>query len=112
MPSSPTEHALRELTQLYRDGLEAVLADELERVSVVLDRADAVIAELPQGDDQDPAVREARALARDAWGQFRGALDSAMQSTRAELGQNRKSQRVTRAYAVHRPTGTRHLSEV
>ena len=108
MPSSQTS-SVEQLTALYDSAFEAATRGKLDRVTALLNKADGLL----EGIEKGVPVAELKAL-QNAHARLRSTLLSAMDSTRKELGDARKSAKAISAYAggARRPKGARHRSSL
>ena len=105
MQSSPTDSRLEELSQLYDRSLQALAAEEMDRLASLLDRCEAILKD--RGPNQWPASASL-IKARECQGRLSSAMVQAMASTKTELIKLRRGRQDLRRFLRGRlAVGTR-----
>jgi hypothetical protein len=113
MPSSlaelPGPVTLRGLCQRYDQAYEALVRDDLERVALLLQETEAMLATLTAPIEGDAALLHRQAS--DSQGRLMAALDGSMAAVQSELGRVRRGKRALQGYGARGDgLGVRHES--
>jgi hypothetical protein len=112
MPSSLAENsslALCALRQRYDQAYEALVRDDLDRVGLLLQETEAMLATLTAPIEGDAAVLHRQAT--DSQGRLMAALDGSMTAVQEELGRVRRGKRALQGYGARVDgLGERHES--
>ncbi len=105
MLSSPADHRLEELAQLYDRSLQALAAEEVDRLAALLDRCEAILADQAAAKwPPSPSLTKAR----ESHGRLSSAMSQAMVRTKGELSKLRRGRNDLRRFLRGGPTvGTR-----
>ena len=98
MPSSPTE-SFEDLARLYDQAFEALRRDDVERVGLLIDRAEHRLSELPATQHDDHELGELRRKARESLNCLVDAIGQAQSAARDELRKVREGRKVIAGYA-------------
>jgi hypothetical protein len=104
MPSSPAESALadslRGLCQRYDLAYEALVRDDLDRVGVLLQEADRLLAAVTQLAPGATVPADVHRQATDSHGRLVAALGGSMAAVQADLGRVRLGRRALQGYGA------------
>ena len=101
--ASPVAFALEELTVCWTQAYEAMARGDLDRVTGLLDLAQAQVPAAGDGRADSPEEAALRRRAHTAFGLLRHAMNEGMTAIREELGRARKGQKALADYGGRRP---------